>query len=101
MGTFSHFRGEVSRYHTSGDPPLHLPQERTGFLMSCMDSLPRNMSVGKYRRLSRHSGHSAMIHEEGMVSTGAGIDSPHPLQKMQKSHFRAEGRLNMKMIIGE
>ena len=40
-----------------------------------------------------------MIHEEGMVCTGAGMLSPQPLQNTQKSHIRADGRLNMKTIM--
>jgi hypothetical protein len=31
------------------------------------------MSAGKYRRLAPQNGQSAMIHESGIVSTGAGM----------------------------
>jgi hypothetical protein len=65
-----------------------------------MESLPRKMSAGKYRRFS-YNGHSVMIHEEGMVWTGAGTLSPQPLQNTQKSHIRVDGRLNMDLLIGE
>jgi hypothetical protein len=46
---------------------------RTGFLMRSCDTLPLNISAGRYRRFSLQSGHSAMIHDDGMVSTGAGM----------------------------
>jgi hypothetical protein len=42
-----------------------------------------------------------MTHEEGIAWTGAGIDSPHPLQKTQKSCIRDGGRLNTNPSIGE
>jgi hypothetical protein len=42
-----------------------------------------------------------MIQEEGIVSTGAGMHSPHPLQLIAKSHKRAAGPANMKLSIGE
>ena len=36
-----------------------------------------------------------------MVPTGAGIFSPHFLQRMVKSHCRLSGRLNTNVSIGE
>jgi hypothetical protein len=81
---------------------FHLPHDCTGLRMSWMESLPRKMSIGKYRRFSRHKGHSVMNHEEGMVWTGAGIDSLQPLQKTQKSCIRDDGgRLSTNPSIGE
>ena len=42
-----------------------------------------------------------MIHDEGIVSTGAGTHSPHPLQVTAKSQKRAGGSPNIKPSIGE
>jgi hypothetical protein len=42
-----------------------------------------------------------MIQEDGIVSTGAGTHSPHPLQVMAKSQNRAGGPTNMRPSIGE
>jgi hypothetical protein len=44
--------------------------------------LPLKMSAGMYRRFTLHNGHSATIHVSGIVCTGAGKFSPHPLQEM-------------------
>jgi hypothetical protein len=42
-----------------------------------------------------------MIQDEGIVSTGAGTHSPHPLQVTAKSQKRAAGPTNIEMSIGE
>jgi hypothetical protein len=42
-----------------------------------------------------------MIQEEGIVSTGAGMHSPHPLQVMAKSQNRTGNPTNMEPSIGE
>jgi hypothetical protein len=42
-----------------------------------------------------------MIQEEGIVSTGAGMHSPHPLQVMAKSQNRAGDPTNTEPSIGE
>ena len=42
-----------------------------------------------------------MIQEEGIVSTGAGTHSPHPLQVTAKSQKRAGDPPNMEPSIGE
>jgi hypothetical protein len=42
-----------------------------------------------------------MIQEEGIVSTGAGTHSPHPLQVTAKSQKRAGNPSNIKWSIGE
>ena len=42
-----------------------------------------------------------MIQEEGIVSTGAGMHSPHPLQVMAKSQSRAGDPTDMEPSIGE
>jgi hypothetical protein len=44
--------------------------------------LPWNTSEGKYRLCSPHSKHLAAIGCAGIVSTGAGMFSPHLLQRM-------------------
>ena len=50
--------------------------------MSLCDNLPLKMSAGMYRRFTPHNGQSATIHVSGIVSTGAGMFSPQPLQEM-------------------
>ena len=50
---------------------------------------------------SPHRGHCAMIQDDGIVSTGAGTHSPHPLQVTAKSQRRADGPRDMKWSIGE
>ena len=35
-----------------------------------------------------------MIHVSGIVSTGAGMDSPHPLHAMTKAQIRDVGRFH-------
>ena len=42
-----------------------------------------------------------MIQDDGIVSTGAGTHSPHPLQVTAKSQKRAGGSPNMEPSIGE
>ena len=42
-----------------------------------------------------------MIQDDGIVSTGAGTHSPHPLQVMAKSQKRAGNSTNMGPSIGE
>ena len=42
-----------------------------------------------------------MIQDEGIVSTGAGTHSPHPLQVTAKSHNWAGSLPNMEPSIGE
>jgi hypothetical protein len=42
-----------------------------------------------------------MIHDEGIVSTGAGTHSPHSLQVTAKSQKRAGNPTNMRPSIGE
>jgi hypothetical protein len=42
-----------------------------------------------------------MIQDEGIVSTGAGTHSPHPLQVTAKSQKRAGGPPDTKASIGE
>jgi hypothetical protein len=42
-----------------------------------------------------------MIQDDGMVSTGAGTHSPHPLQVTAKSQKRAGSPTNMRPSIGE
>jgi len=42
-----------------------------------------------------------MIQEEGIVSTGAGTHSPHPLQVTAKSQKRAGGSPSIEPSIGE
>ena len=42
-----------------------------------------------------------MIQDEGIVSTGAGMHSPHSLQVMAKSQNRAGDPMNMDPSIGE
>ena len=42
-----------------------------------------------------------MIQDEGIVSTGAGTHSPHPLQVTAKSQKRAGSPTNMRQSIGE
>ena len=42
-----------------------------------------------------------MIQDEGIVSTGAGTHSPHPLQVTAKSQKRAGGSPNTEPSIGE
>jgi len=42
-----------------------------------------------------------MIQEDGIVSTGAGMHSPHPLQVMAKSQNRTGNPPNMEPSIGE
>ena len=42
-----------------------------------------------------------MIQDDGIVSTGAGTHSPHPLQVTAKSQKRAGGSPNIEPSIGE
>jgi hypothetical protein len=42
-----------------------------------------------------------MIQDDGIVSTGAGTHSPHPLQVTAKSQKRAGGSTNIELSIGE
>ena len=42
-----------------------------------------------------------MIHEDGMVSTGAGMFSPHRLQTTRKSQSRVAGWFHTGTIVGE
>ena len=42
-----------------------------------------------------------MIQDDGIVSTGAGTHSPHPLQVTAKSQKRAGGSPNIESSIGE
>jgi hypothetical protein len=42
-----------------------------------------------------------MIQDDGIVSTGAGTHSPHPLQVTAKSQKRAGNPPNTEAIIGE
>jgi hypothetical protein len=42
-----------------------------------------------------------MIQDDGIVSTGAGTHSPHPLQVTAKSQKRAGGSSNIEPSIGE
>ena len=42
-----------------------------------------------------------MIHDDGIVSTGAGTHSPHPLQVTAKSQTRAGAPPDMEPSIGE
>jgi hypothetical protein len=57
---------------------------RGDFASKSWDSGPRKMSAGKYRRFTQQSGHSAMNHVSGIVWTGAGMFSWHPLQATTK-----------------
>ena len=50
---------------------LHILQSRY--------SLPLKMSGGRYERRSPQRGHVALIQVSGIVITGAGMLSPHPL----------------------
>ena len=58
------------------------------------------MSVGRYRRRSLHSGHTATIQVSGIVPTGAGIVSAQPLHRMAKSQSRWAGHFVVLRISG-
>jgi hypothetical protein len=49
------------------------PAGRTGFRRRSWETCPLKIFAGRYRRFSPHTGHSAMIHDEGIFSTGAGM----------------------------
>lgn len=65
---------------------------------SCGDSLPWNISDGKYRRFSPHRGRAASIQVSGVFPIGAGMFCPHPLQHMVKSQTRVWGMLNTRTV---
>ncbi|HKF46238.1 MAG TPA: hypothetical protein VKB38_02695 [Terracidiphilus sp.] len=52
------------------------------------------MSDGRYRLLTPHNGQTVTIQASGIVCTGAGMFSPHPLQRTVKSQSRESGMLN-------
>jgi hypothetical protein len=88
-----------------GNRSLHFTHQcttdRTGFGPSLYESFPRKISEGRQFLFSPQSGHCAAIQESGIVPTGAGMFSPHILQRMVKSQQRVSGRLNTGRSIGE
>ena len=61
--------------------PICAPPTVPGVPVSLCESRSLKMSAGRYRRLSPHSGHPAMIQVSGRVLTGAGTISLQPLHQ--------------------
>jgi hypothetical protein len=78
------------------EPPTEPAFSRASWTF-CPEKSPA-AGIGASRR---KGGQLAIIHDAGIVSTGAGTFSPHPLHATRKSHKRDGGSPNMKTIIGE